>query len=836
MARQKSRPLWLKVSTILLAILMLASPLMVGGVHALSAALLATLALAVVLIGELAADGRPTGARRCSIPAAVFAMLGMVALLQALPMPVGLINLVSPATGEALTLSWEAAFGEGALPTFRPLSLDAPGSTATALKWFALSLGALAVSNLGRWRALRRQGLALASALAMVVALAGALQILSGTDKILGVYTASLEPRAWAPFVSTNHAATYYALATLWSAGAALMWARRQRALSATMMVFCAIFGVLTLAHRSEGSLLALGLGALAGGAVLLRHRAMHTPDDPGEQTPQRRLLWIGGGLAAALVVAGLLLPQHFSVADSLAQTSLEVRLHMIGATLRAAGDFWLTGAGAGAVEVGLPAYLDPHIVGMHSVPTIETEPVEWLFAYGWPVGIAAIALLAMSLVLLVRQALASNNPRMGALAVAMAVGLGVASLFHFPFFTLGIALPALMVIELCVAGAKTSAAGYHRSLSRRLYRALVGALAAGTLLASGLLWGLYESDVPDAEDDVKERLALFPTDAAALSDRSVELRQAGQTERALNLARRAYALNPFPHQGLVLARTLVADDHPDEAARIWRELYAEPHLAPASWLSAFLLRDLNETSDRAFALGRASEALLGFALRESAREEGPARAAELALALLDEQPQSTALRLGLIQLYREQQLWELSELWAGQLLALDLEDQPEVQDRVLRELMQIYHRQERPEAALALAERALRGGWLSADVARDLLLIIAPEHRPEASESPRQALLNEIYAIGCAPPLRARDQRVCWRSEAAIAESQDDLRRAQLLLERLARHYDEPRDLGRFLVRHKKCIELAALVRDHGQGPHQRALRQLRSECARQP
>ncbi|RDV36864.1 hypothetical protein DV096_17430 [Bradymonadaceae bacterium TMQ3] len=836
MARQKSRPLWLKVSSILLAILLLASPLMVGGVHALSAALLATLALVVVLIGEFAMEGRPTGLRRCSIPAAVFAMLGMVSLLQALPMPVGLINLVSPASGEALRLSWEAAFGERALPAFRPLSLDAPASAAMALKWFALSLGALAVSNLGRWRALRRQGLAAASIIAIVVALAGAMQVLSQTDKILGLYQASLHPRAWAPFVSTNHAATYYALATLVSAGAALMWARRQRALSATMMVFCAIFGVLTLAHRSEGSLLALGLAALAGGAVLFRHAATHTSDAPREKTPHHRLVWIGGGLAAALVIAGLLLPQHFSVADSLAQTSLEVRLHMSGAALRAAGDFWLTGAGAGAVGMGLPAYLDPHIVGMHSVPTIENEPVEWIFAYGWPVGIAAIALLGMSLVLLVRQALASENPRMGAIAVALAVGLSVASLFHFPFFTLGISLPALMIIELCVAGAKTSAPGYHRPLSQRLYRALVGALAAGILLACGLLWGLYDADAPDAEEQVKQRLALFPTDAAALGDRSVELRQAGHTERALALARRAYALNPFPHQGLVLARTLVVDGQHEEAARIWRELYAEPHLAPASWLGAFLFRDLHDIPHRALALGRASESLLSFALRECARVEGPAQAAELALAMLDERPQSTALRLGLIQLYREQKLWELSELWAGQLLAMNPGDQQEVHDQVLRELIQIYHRQERPEAALALAERALRGGWLSADVARDLLRVTAPDHRPDEGESDRQALLNAIYAIGCAPPLHARDQGVCWRSEAAIAEAQGDLRRARVLLERLVRHYDEPRDLGRFLVRHKKCIDLAAVIRDHGQGPHQRALRQLRSECARQP
>lgn len=379
MARQKSRPLWLKVSTILLAILMLASPMLVGGVHALSAAILMMIALGVILLGELVEDGRATTTRRTSIPAAVFGMLGVVSLLQAIPLPVGLIDVISPRAGEALRLSWEAAFEQGALPAFRPLSLNAPASAAMALKWFALCLGALAVSNLGHWRALRRQGLAAAALIALGVAIAGAIQALSGTDKVLGLYQASLEPQAWAPFVSTNHAATYYALATLTAAGAAAVWARRQRALSATMMVLAAIFGVLTLAHRSDGALLALGLGALAGGAILLRHASAHSTDDRDESdaTPHTRLVWIGGGLAVVLVVAGLLIPEHFNVADSLAQTSLEVRLHMSDAALRAATDYWLTGAGAGAVGLGLPAYLDPHIVGMHSVPTIENEPVE---------------------------------------------------------------------------------------------------------------------------------------------------------------------------------------------------------------------------------------------------------------------------------------------------------------------------------------------------------------------------------------------------------------------------------------------------------------------------
>ncbi|RAL20510.1 hypothetical protein DL240_17065 [Lujinxingia litoralis] len=831
MAQRTSRPVWLKVSTILIAILLLASPMLIGGVHALSALVLVLLALVAAVISDRGRGVRPTSIRLLSIPAAVFGLFGVTALVQALPLPAGLVGLLSPNSARALELTWEAAYGSSPQVGFRSLSLDARASTAHALKWFALCAAALAASNLGRWRGLRRQGIWVAVAAAALVALAGVLQALSGTEKMLGVYQASLSPRAWAPFVSTNHAATYYGLAALMAGGGALVWARRHRPLAAALMVSAAIFGSLAIAHRSQGALLALGAGALAAGAMI----AAHATRQRSQPMVGPKMLLVLGVLAAALTAAALLLPEHLSLAEPMGQTSLAVRLHLSKAALSAAGDFWLTGAGAGAVSQALPAYLDPHLVGMHSVPTIENEPVEWLFGFGLLVGPAGLLLLAMSIFYLVRSTLRASNPLLGALSVGLAAALAMSSVFHFPFFTLGISLPVVMLIELCTSRHGEQEDGYHRRLTPRAYRLVLAGLGTATLLTAALHWGLYAEDSPESgEPDYQHILARYPTDVATLTDLSVEARQAGEYERALALAERALALNPFPQQGLVVARALAANDRHQEAAERWRALYAEPHLAPASWLESFLLRDLRAPELRARALGRASEMFLAYALDRCAKVDSPQAAAELGLALLGERPTSPAVHLGLTRIYRELKLWELSELWASQLLAQDLREAPQSQQEALRELLQIYHRLERPEEAERLARRALSRGWLGADAARDLMATLPPATDPEDATTPRQALLLRAYEIGCAPPLRPRDQRICWRNAAAFAEAAGELRRAQMFLERVSRKHHDPRDLGRFLVRQKNCVELATLVRQYGQGPHRDTLRRLQGQCAR--
>src|SRR3954471_22843685 len=80
---------------LLLALILLWAPLPFGGIVPWAAALLAALAFAALALAAVAAES-PRALRPAALPAAALAGMALLGLLQAAPLPAGLVAVLSP--------------------------------------------------------------------------------------------------------------------------------------------------------------------------------------------------------------------------------------------------------------------------------------------------------------------------------------------------------------------------------------------------------------------------------------------------------------------------------------------------------------------------------------------------------------------------------------------------------------------------------------------------------------------------------------------------------------------------------------------------------------------
>jgi O-antigen ligase len=435
-----------RLLTGLLAVLLLWAPLPFGGVLPWAAASLQVLCFCALALAAWAVD-RPAALRPAMAPAAALAAVALLGVVQALPLPEGLVRLVSPEHARLYQEAFELA-GTADLPR---LSLAPSASRGTALAWGAAAAALLAAAVAGRHRRLRRwlAGALLASGLFQVFF--GARNWFARSRTLWGVEVLSSSERLRGSFVNPNHLALYLGLA-LPVAFAWGWWAvrrareepqldRRILLVAPPGIVWLTLLLGLAFSGSRGGLLAALAAVTLQG--VLL----------PGS----RRRRW--AGLAAAAL--GLAVVAAVGLREGLGRllsTSLregaEARLLEFSRVFELWGRFPATGTGLGTFREAFPLVQPSSLGGTYWHP--HSDLLELLATTGLA-GAAAAGVggwfLLRRLALVLREGGRSED-RAAALAV---LGVLAAAGLHATV-DFGLTLPGSSLTLAALAGAAVTA------------------------------------------------------------------------------------------------------------------------------------------------------------------------------------------------------------------------------------------------------------------------------------------------------------------------------------------------------------------------------------------
>lgn len=434
----------------LLAILLLWAPLPFGGVTPWAATSVQVLAFCALALA-VASVGRIGDLRPAAVPAAAVAAVALLGAVQALPLPEGVVRLLSP---EHVRLSREAAEVAGAAVTPR-LSLAREASVSAALAWAAAAACLLAAAAAGRHRRLRRvlAGAVLASALFQVFF--GARHWFARSRTLWGVELLSSPERLRGTFVNPNHLALYLGLALPLAFAWAWWAARRARdepqierrilLLAPPGLVWLTLFAGLAFSGSRGGLLAALAAVTLQG--LLL----------PG--SGKRRWTALAGLAAAVLgvtVVAAVGMREGlgrflFVTPEELAQGA---RLREYSAVLDLWQRFPVFGSGLGTFRDAFPLVQPPALSGTFWHP--HSDVLEILATAGL-LGVAVLAVglwrLARQLGAVLREGARSEDRAAALAALGALAAAGVHALVDF-----GLTQPANAVTLAALLGASLPA------------------------------------------------------------------------------------------------------------------------------------------------------------------------------------------------------------------------------------------------------------------------------------------------------------------------------------------------------------------------------------------
>ncbi len=508
----------------LVALTVTGSALAVGGVHVRVFALIAPFAFVAAALA-LRREQERKGSVSIALPAILATALAAYTLLQAVPLPMALLERLAPVNADI----WARAllpFGEAG-PRFASLSLDPGGTLVEALKWssYAAIFTAAAAVSARRGAA---TGITIVFVAALAVALVTVVHGLAGLTKVYGFYTASVPLPPWhvGPLINPNTLAGYLNLGALAGMGLVLMHEPiAPRWLVAAGVAFLVAVDVTS---ASRGGVIALILGVLLL-ALLLRRRAARRGGGGGTEPSLR---WL---LGAALVGGAAL-----AVLGGTRDTWLELydrnlgKLEMVLWALPVLRDHPLFGIGRGAFESVFPAHRTSagHVVFAY----VENFPAQWLVEWGAPVALAALVAFAWALA----------PSRLGALRSRLAASAftGVIVVLLQNLADLSLEIPAVCFALATVLGSlwgDRARSRPSRSLAtnapgRRTRIAPALAIAVGLALSAAALF-FGHPDVGAERDAIRRAYeATSPTDPAAHE----------ALERALRVAMRRHPAEPY--------------------------------------------------------------------------------------------------------------------------------------------------------------------------------------------------------------------------------------------------------------------------------------------------
>lgn len=473
---------------LLLAAAALAAPLCLGGVPHWVAWLCAPLAFSALALALIGRDG-------LDLPLFAFVPLGVAAFcaFQLLPLPPALLNLFSPASAGLR----EFALVPLGLDGWRPISIDTGATWRELGKHLLYAAAFLAAMHLSSGSRTSRPFLAgaIAATGAFVASLA-VLHPLLGLDELFGVYKFVSPPRVFTSFGNVNHLAGFMILCGLLSVALAIEADDRGRR-SIWLAVFAACTGAVLLSFSRAG------IGAYCGGLLLfllaiLATRGSRKPTETGGDTTMNALRW--GGVALAGVVIGAV-----ALFDKLVQRFTDTPTYKLKVIVwpsawDATQEFWRTGMGRGAFEVGFTRFNPEHLGKTY------THPENFFFQLTTELGLLpAFAVLAAAGTAAIFQLRAGKRSPLELAVAIAAISVVLHNTFDFNLEFPGVALPLAVAFGV---GAGDAEKLWSFRLQR--WRAPVAALAAVAAVA----FFLGRSNLREEEADLLARARLATTAA----------------------------------------------------------------------------------------------------------------------------------------------------------------------------------------------------------------------------------------------------------------------------------------------------------------------------------
>ncbi len=508
-ARWPVAPLRSTALVLLLAALVVGSATAIGGAHN---GVVIVLGLLACIAAALAAAEPPSMRRPSLAPTVVLLVLSAYCFIQTVPLPLPLLERLSPAAADIWARS---LFPIGGSVMSAPLSLDPGASTLEGLKWATYAVAFRVSSLVARRRGADAVFLIILTS-AVIVALATVGHELIGARKVWGLY----KPRSYfefirvGPFLNPNSLAGYLNLGAL--AGLGLLQTRRP--VISPWIVGTAVVIVVAVAFRSasRGAVLALPLGVLITGALVWVARY-----GKARSVTRSNPLWPAYAAMLGAIVLGIgfaALAADDAFWKDLVNTNTD-KLRMSSWTKPVIADFPWFGIGRGTFESVFLAYrpeMPSHLAFIHP----ENFAAQWVSEWGLLVG--GLALLGL--------VWGFRPTNVGATKSALnAAGFAaVAVVLLQNLLDLGLELPGISVAISATLGALWGDLRVRRPIrpvAPTGERVLGSALMGLCTIATALSVVRASTSLADDRDSARQLLELARTDASRRSEADAAVR-----------------------------------------------------------------------------------------------------------------------------------------------------------------------------------------------------------------------------------------------------------------------------------------------------------------------
>jgi tetratricopeptide (TPR) repeat protein/O-antigen ligase len=472
--RSRSSQLASRVGIVLGAVVLVAAPLVVGGVHRVPMILL--MALCLVALGAMVLGSSAQRPLRCGAGVVLPLVLLVIPIIQSLPLPMTVRGLVDPRGNVLLTDN------DIVTPHAWPLSLDPPltreaiGKAAAALAMFVIAY------HLASGQSRRHLVARLVGATGIAAVFIGLGHKFLGFTEIYGLFVSS-PPRSLlaGPFVNANHTAEFLELATFACVACAL---QRDAILNRygwlTGALLCATGALATL---SRGAV----VGLLAGALLFAFLRRSSREEGPGA----RRGVVLAWSAAAVLLVVGM--------AAWLGAGELMERFRTSSLTEEARFQLWRdafrvlaahpAGIGRGAFEHVYPIYRTVKNWFPVTFAFLENHPLQLLVDSGW----LLFGLILAAVAVVIREiAVRGRRDRIEAALLAGLFAVTAHSFLDFALETLGVAIPFAAILGTVLGRGRGAE---NAPMSSRATSVVVG------LTCASLVFGAIATAHPSDDD-----------------------------------------------------------------------------------------------------------------------------------------------------------------------------------------------------------------------------------------------------------------------------------------------------------------------------------------------
>ena len=837
-----------KVCLWMLFAVIIAAPLLLGGVHWQVA-----LALAVILVLNALVLAREKFIRIGHFPritpfsAALFGAALWTAI-QNIPWPVALLTVLDPGRVELYSKALESGLLEQGSSWLVP-SLD-PGATASmSLRFLALAAAVWSVENLPSSVRRSNQLLVVVGMSSLISLLVGVVSVSVSNELFFGLYEAERNPVMGSTFVNGNQAAALSLVGTF-------VWVVLATSRGIKLQRYRLLFGILASLNMAGVALQHSDGMWVLGGALSVICGLYYALSKKGAMRSVAARV-----MTLALLSFGWLCAWGvgFYVRQSSEYTgrdSVLARVEMVSAALNGSVDFGVFGSGAWSMERGLSPYLQWDSVGLARIETIEAEWIEWTMTLGWP------AWFLLSAMLLVSWGGPLFVTRFTARRGASLIGIGFLALtlaqLHFPFFMIGLGIPLMVawtsIRERTLAtrykkstvsdenktqdhprkqgGLSVVKSFFIRGLSLSSRRALVGA-SVGLVVVMGVscyrVLGepgrVMKDDIEALKgSELRELAQWMPSEPKLYVQYAHELerREESDVKAWLPLYKRAEELEPTPPYQTLYARALWLSGRHDEAQERFNMVIQRlGHMAYPKALMV-MLSTIPEPEVRAKVLSSATPDVWKKATVAIEKVEGQVEAQAFLQELTLVLPRDIHAHEQLLRYYVSHKQWALVQMNLSLLAFSSMDDEVMKRDVLVDLEIGLLLSQGKQEDAMDYihSHRDIKSPSFARYVVQLTEGLIARQRtggsftKNELLELFKGSHLVACMNVSSAHPLSKPEALNCQRHRAWVLEYEDRIDDAERAWARFAEEYARPDDLGAFYERQARCTSLRLQVK----------------------